>query len=175
MFGRLAIAISAGTLLLAADRGPVPSRAWKTITGETLLKHIRVLASDEFEGRAPATLGEQKTIDYLVNACRALKLKPGNGDSFVQKVALWGITLGESSISILSGALSWRFGDSVVVEGGSVCFPLPPWSPTRGSFCVTRVHRTSFSVGPVACGTDRSARAPKCCGVWPTSALRPRR
>ncbi len=104
MFGRLAIAVSAGTLLLAVDQGPVPSRAWKTITGEALLKHIRVLTSDEFEGRAPATPGEQKAIDYLVNACRAMKLKPGNGDgSFVQKVALWGITLGESSISILSG------------------------------------------------------------------------
>ena len=105
MFGRLAITISAtGTLLLAADRGPVPSRAWKTITSEALLKHIRVLASDEFEGRAPATLGEQKAIDYLVTACREMKLKAGNLDgSFVQKVTLWGITPGESKISIQSG------------------------------------------------------------------------
>ena len=30
-----------------------------------LHKHIAVLASDEFEGRAPATPGEEKTINYL--------------------------------------------------------------------------------------------------------------
>ena len=27
--------------------------------------HVRVLASDEFEGRRPATIGEEKTISYL--------------------------------------------------------------------------------------------------------------
>ncbi|MBV8834022.1 MAG: hypothetical protein JO108_32890, partial [Acidobacteriaceae bacterium] len=90
-----------GLALLARDENPVPSRAWNAITSEGLLKHIRVLSSDEFEGRAPATKGEQKTVDYLVSACRAMKLSPGNPDgTYVQKVALWGITNGESEVSI---------------------------------------------------------------------------
>ena len=38
---------------------------------------VRVLASDEFEGRAPGTAGETKTVDYLVETFRSLGLEPG--------------------------------------------------------------------------------------------------
>ncbi len=107
MFRRFAIAIPAFAslfLLLAAKGDRVPPRAWNAITPQGLLQHIRVLASDEYEGRAPATEGEKKTVDYLVNACRGLKLAPGNPDgTYLQKVALWGITSGESKISIKRG------------------------------------------------------------------------
>ena len=106
MLRRFAIAIplAAGLVLLGARSGPVPARAWNAITAEGLLKHIRVLASDEFEGRAPATPGEQKTVNYLVSSCRAMKLSPGSPDgTYIQKVALWGITAGGGEISIESG------------------------------------------------------------------------
>ena len=98
------ICAAAGLVLLGGQADPVPARARTAITAERLLKHIRVLASDEFEGRAPATPGEQKTVDYLVDACRAMKLAPGNPDgTYLQKVALWGITAGEGAISIRTG------------------------------------------------------------------------
>jgi Zn-dependent M28 family amino/carboxypeptidase len=102
MFRRIAITLfAAGNLLLIANQELVPAPAWNAITSEALLKHIQVLSSDDFEGRAPATAGEQKTLDYLVNACRAMKLAPGNPDgTYLQKVALWGITSGESKLSI---------------------------------------------------------------------------
>ncbi len=107
MFVRFALAVPLiGTLfaLLAANGDIVPARARDAITPEGLLKHIRVLASDEFEGRAPATAGESKTVDYLVNACRGMKLAPGNPDgTYLQKVALWGITPGESKLAIKQG------------------------------------------------------------------------
>ena len=32
---------------------------------DALLAHVNVLASDEFEGRAPGTEGERLTIEYL--------------------------------------------------------------------------------------------------------------
>jgi Zn-dependent M28 family amino/carboxypeptidase len=102
---RFAIALCLGTalVLLGAESGPVPARAWNAITPEGLLKHIRILASDEFEGRAPATAGEEKTVDYLIKAARAMKLSPGNPDgTFIQKVALWGITGGGGEIAIQS-------------------------------------------------------------------------
>ena len=44
-------------VLTGADPSPVPARALNAITTEGILKHIRVLASDDFEGRAPATSG----------------------------------------------------------------------------------------------------------------------
>ena len=84
----LAILGTAALVLSGAESWPVPAKARKAITPEGLLKHIRILASDEFEGRAPATAGEQKTVEYLINACRAMKLAPGNPDgTYIQKVA----------------------------------------------------------------------------------------
>ncbi|PTQ10308.1 peptidase M20 [Sphingomonas oleivorans] len=38
---------------------------------------VRTLASEEFEGRAPGTAGETKTIDYLSRQFAALGLEPG--------------------------------------------------------------------------------------------------
>jgi Zn-dependent M28 family amino/carboxypeptidase len=91
-------------VLYAADSSPVPARALNAITAEGLLKHIRVLASDEFGGRAPATPGEQKSLDYIIAQCKAMKLAPGNPDgSWLQKVALWGIIAGGGEISVKSG------------------------------------------------------------------------
>jgi Zn-dependent M28 family amino/carboxypeptidase len=51
-------------------------------------KHIEVLSSDAFEGRAPGTEGEQKTLAYLEQQFRAAGLEPGNGDSYLQAVPL---------------------------------------------------------------------------------------
>jgi Zn-dependent M28 family amino/carboxypeptidase len=39
--------------------------------------HVKVLASDEFEGRGPATAGEIKTVDYIVEQYKAAGLQPG--------------------------------------------------------------------------------------------------
>ena len=87
-----------------ADPSPVPSRALDSITPEGLLKHIRILASDEFEGRAPATPGEQKSLDYIIAQCKALKLAPGNPNgSWLEPVALWGIKAGGGEITVKSG------------------------------------------------------------------------
>ncbi|MFC4312762.1 M28 family peptidase [Steroidobacter flavus] len=50
---------------------------------------VRVLASDEFEGRAPGTPGETKTVNYLVEAFRSLGLEPGGTQgSWTQEVPL---------------------------------------------------------------------------------------
>lgn len=73
------------------------------ITPEGLLRHIRILSSDEFEGRAPATAGEKKSLDYLIAQAREMKLEPGapNG-GWLQPVALWGITNQGGKITIMS-------------------------------------------------------------------------
>ena len=58
------------------------------VSTEDLSMHIKVLASDEFGGRAPGTDGEEKTVTYLIQQFQRLGLKPGNGDSYVQTVPM---------------------------------------------------------------------------------------
>jgi Zn-dependent M28 family amino/carboxypeptidase len=61
------------------------------ITGDRILRHIQVLASDEYEGRGPGTEGENKTIAYLLEQFRQNGLSPGNPDgTYVQEVPLLG-------------------------------------------------------------------------------------
>jgi Zn-dependent M28 family amino/carboxypeptidase len=51
--------------------------------------HVEILASDAFEGRAPGTGGEQKSIKYIADTWRALKLRPAANDgSWFEPVAL---------------------------------------------------------------------------------------
>ena len=50
----------------AADTTPL--KALPAIDAAAVLAHIKVLASDEFEGRAPGTAGEEKTVAYLDRA-----------------------------------------------------------------------------------------------------------
>ncbi|MFT4047920.1 MAG: M28 family metallopeptidase [Solimonas sp.] len=77
--------------------------ASQAITADLLLQHIRVLASDAFEGRLPGTPGEEKTVAYLTAQFQALGLAPGNPDgTYVQDVPLVGIT-GTPTMSLRAG------------------------------------------------------------------------
>ena len=67
--------------------------AREAITTAGLMRHIDVLAADSLEGRAPATVGEERTVRYLTEQFKALGLAPGNPDgTYVQDVSLVGIT-----------------------------------------------------------------------------------
>jgi Zn-dependent M28 family amino/carboxypeptidase len=64
-----------------------------TIDQNAILDRIKVLGSDEYEGRLPGTKGEQLTVRYLEDESKKLGLQPGNPDgTYVQKVPLVGIT-----------------------------------------------------------------------------------
>jgi Zn-dependent M28 family amino/carboxypeptidase len=77
-----------------ADAGTAPeSAAIGQVDGANMLKHITVLASDEFEGRGLASAGETHTINYLRQEFSRLGLQAGNPDgSWFQKVPLVGVT-----------------------------------------------------------------------------------
>ena len=63
--------------------------AQSAMSADEMLSQIGMLSSDDFEGRAPGTRGEELTVDYLVSQFKSLGLAPGNGDgSYLQKVAL---------------------------------------------------------------------------------------
>lgn len=60
--------------------------------------HVKTLASDEFEGRAPGKPGGEKTKSYISNHFESLGLK-SFGDSYLMPVTLTAITLDESKSS----------------------------------------------------------------------------
>ncbi|HJQ32680.1 MAG TPA: M28 family metallopeptidase [Pyrinomonadaceae bacterium] len=67
--------------------------ALDAIDANGLLNHIKVLSSDEFEGRGPGTKGEELSVKYITEQFQKLGLKPGNPDgTYVQKVPLAGFT-----------------------------------------------------------------------------------
>ncbi len=83
-----------------------------------LHEHVAILASDEYEGRAPATPGEQKTISYLRTQFEDLDIGPGNGDSYFQSVEVTEITTrGEPALSIQGSdyQATFAYGDQQVV------------------------------------------------------------
>lgn len=59
-----------------------------TLMNPNLGEYIKTLSSDEFQGRAPATKGEEKTVAFLTEHFKKIGLKPINGDSYIQPVQL---------------------------------------------------------------------------------------
>jgi len=93
--------------------------AGASLTAGELLAHMRVLASDEFEGRGPGTAGDSKTVDYLVRQFRKLGLAPGNPDgSYVQRVPLMGFeTSSRASLTTAKGTFELeRLKDYVAIS-----------------------------------------------------------
>ncbi len=107
------------TLVIAAcGRDAQLDSALDTIHLDDLLADIQVLASDEFEGRAPASPGEEKTVDYMRSEFEKLGLEPGNGGSYFQEVPLVSITADSNTTLLVRGsgnAHRFRYGDEIVV------------------------------------------------------------
>jgi Zn-dependent M28 family amino/carboxypeptidase len=86
----LALAFCAAALAgsaAAAPRAPAPR-----ISAATLQRVTRTLSSDAFQGRAPGTVGEERTIAYMSQEFRRAGLQPGNHGSWFQEVPLVEIT-----------------------------------------------------------------------------------
>ncbi len=108
--------------------------ALDSITSTDLLQHTKVLASDEYEGRAPGTKGEELTVNYLTEQFKRLGLKPGNPDgTYAQKVPLVGFTpqpaasfnVGGKQMALAAEdylARSQRFVPEAKVENSDVVF-----------------------------------------------------
>ncbi len=99
----------------AAPEAAAPENPADLITAESLMAHIEVLASDEFEGRAPMSEGERLTLDYLENAFRDAGLEPMFGDSYRQPVALVSIEADPDTAMTVTGGT----GDAATLAYGA--------------------------------------------------------
>jgi len=83
----------AGASTTAAADSALLQPALQSITSADILSRTTVLASDAFEGRAPGSIGEDSTINYLTRQFKKMGLQPGNPDgTYVQNVPLVGFT-----------------------------------------------------------------------------------
>ncbi len=93
--------------------------SYNSINKEQLTEHIKVLASDEFEGRAPSTKGEELTLDYLTKQLTAIGFKPGNGDSFLQAVPMVSIEA-SPEMTLTIGDKAYRYGHDMVMGSSRI-------------------------------------------------------
>ncbi|WP_174286554.1 M28 family metallopeptidase [Sphingomonas bacterium] len=100
-------AIAAALLTTAAaaqDKGP--------IAPDRLSADVKTLASAAFEGRAPGTPGEARTVDWLIGQFKSMGLEPGGpGGAWTQAVPL---------IHTRTGAGTIRAGDLPLVQGRDI-------------------------------------------------------
>jgi Zn-dependent M28 family amino/carboxypeptidase len=89
-----------------------------TFDAARMLADIKTLSSDEFEGRAPGSKGEELTVKYLEDQFKKIGLQPGNTDgTFIQPLPLVGITASNTRPLTIAGqgkkaTFKWR--DDVV-------------------------------------------------------------
>lgn len=79
---------------------------------------IRTLSSDHFDGRAPASVGEQRTIEYLAARFRSLGLQPASHGSYLQAVPMLQITPSTDAVLAIAGGaapLRFTYGSDIVV------------------------------------------------------------
>jgi Zn-dependent M28 family amino/carboxypeptidase len=99
----LALALAAGATAAAQTALQDPQQA----AADRILGHIKVLSSDDFEGRGPGTEGENKSVAYIQQEFAKLGLLPGNPDgTFIQDVPLVGV--------ISTTQASFSFGSTTI-------------------------------------------------------------
>lgn len=111
-FSKTLLLLGSSLTLLACSEAPAPVSGQQDTEADilvdtefnpNLLNYISTLASDEFQGRAPATKGEELTVAYLEDHFRKIGLKPIDGDSYKQPVSLVQIDPKEVSPLYLKG------------------------------------------------------------------------
>ncbi|CAA9531891.1 MAG: hypothetical protein AVDCRST_MAG91-3036 [uncultured Sphingomonadaceae bacterium] len=77
------------SILLATLAAAAPLPAKDRVSEADLSAHIRILASDEYEGRKPGTTASAKTLSYIATAWARAGLRPGAADGgWYQPVSL---------------------------------------------------------------------------------------
>lgn len=98
------IILAMAATLLGSYAKAQDSTAIKAINAGSFAQHIKILASDAFEGRKPFTRGEDSTIQYLADQFKQLGLQPGNGNSYFQEVPMVSISSKPAGNLVIKGS-----------------------------------------------------------------------
>ena len=133
MSRKLMLLLAASAALTACKReaeapAPAPEAATPPAAAHTFTADItegdfadmvNALASDEFEGRAPGSVGEEKTTAYLEAQMKRIGLQPGNNGSYFQDVPMVETTADEAattlSLTTSAGTRDLKFGTDYVI------------------------------------------------------------
>ena len=150
------------------------------LSAQRITQTVREMTDDFYQGRAPGTLGEERTVGYLIGRFQALGLEPGGpGGKWVQEVPLLHTRLGapqqlelqaptgvmplalgsDAYLSTLQGAdVAAVAGAPLVFVGYGVNAPERKWddfkgADLKGKVAVFLINDPDFSAGakePVA-------------------------
>ena len=103
----------------AVDTAALPQVEVPELSEQTMKDVTKELSLDSYEGRAPGSAGEEKTVAYLIDRFKKAGLEPGNNGSWTQDVPLVEIiakNVSALSIADKSGkAMSFAYGSEFVV------------------------------------------------------------
>ena len=132
----LLLALAATVALAACDREPEATPADATappatadatmhdfqpaITAGDFSQMVQVLASDEFEGRAPGSPGGEKTVEYIRDQFERIGLEPGIDGQWFQTVPMVQTTADESTVLVVQPSegesRELAFGEQMVLN-----------------------------------------------------------
>jgi Zn-dependent M28 family amino/carboxypeptidase len=111
-----ALLVTAVTVIAAH---PATNEAATAQVEADLHQHTAELSSDAYEGRAPGTAGEDKSVAYISAQFAELGLEPGNGDSWYQPVPIASVTSQADAVLSLRGqdfAAKLSYGDQMMAS-----------------------------------------------------------
>ncbi|WP_374553257.1 M28 family metallopeptidase [Sphingobium yanoikuyae] len=112
------LALSAPALTPAVALAAPAAKSDAAPSIDTMKRLVKELSSDAYEGRAPGTVGEEKTLALLTAEFEKLGLKPGNKGSWFQDVPLVEITAKNvSALSFTGGKapITATYGPEMVI------------------------------------------------------------
>ncbi|MGH8253622.1 MAG: M20/M25/M40 family metallo-hydrolase [Steroidobacteraceae bacterium] len=118
MLAALVAVTLASSVTPAAEQATAPQRAAPQPDLAQVRVTIQTLASDEFDGRGPASIGEQRTIAYLEKQFRQYGLAPANRGSYLQTVPMVQVTAAPDAVLDVGGGktpLRFAYGNDVIV------------------------------------------------------------
>ncbi len=125
-----------GLFLFASAAHSASAQNAPAISVNTLKTVDKELSSDAYEGRAPTTAAEDKTVAYIIKRFKAAGLKPGNHGEWTQTVPMVELTAtnfspisftgGKTPVSLKQGPdivmRSFRVTPSVAIKDSPVVF-----------------------------------------------------
>ena len=96
----------------------IPEAA-SAMTEASYREAVKTLSSDEFGGRAPASPGEELTVNFLVDAFKSLGLQGANNGDYVQAVPLSLVMVNNDPALTIQGGfsepMSLAYGDDQIL------------------------------------------------------------